>query len=184
MAVKKATRQRSAKGTRKKAAAGPAKTARKKATGPAKTARKKATGPAKKAARVKAAKADKRETAAPKKAAKAQRTPAAKKAARAKPSPATKRSSATKEAGPSPAKKPGKPGKRKGKIRAAEVNLGQIFQLRPRVNTSFKPDELRAAKQALEAEGYASPADAARAVAEKALELNRQKPGRHGFRGR
>jgi len=72
---------------------------------------------------------------------------------------------------------------RKAKARAAEVNLGHIFQLRPRVNTSFKPDELRAAKQALEEEGFASVAEAARAVAEKALELNRQKPGRHGFRG-
>jgi hypothetical protein len=60
-----------------------------------------------------------------------------------------------------------------GTVLAAEVHLGHFFALRPRVETSFRPDDLRRAKQALAEERYRTIEDAARAVAEKALELAR-----------
>ena len=63
-----------------------------------------------------------------------------------------------------------------GDIKAADVNLGHIFALRPRVVTSFKPNDFRTAKQQLDDERYSSLVDAARAVAEKALELTTDGP--------
>ena len=60
------------------------------------------------------------------------------------------------------------------------MNLGHLFALRPRVTTSFPAEALRSAKHALEGEGYATISDAARAVAEKALELTRDGRGGRG----
>ena len=53
-----------------------------------------------------------------------------------------------------------------------EVNMGQVFGLRPRVATSFRPDDLRVARQQLGDESFDTAEAAARAVAEKALELS------------
>jgi hypothetical protein len=56
------------------------------------------------------------------------------------------------------------------------VIMGQLFSLRPRVSTGFRPDDFRQARQSLADESYDTPQDAARAVAEKAIELTRGGP--------
>ena len=56
-------------------------------------------------------------------------------------------------------------------IRSNQVVLAHIFALKPRVAMAFKPDDFRQAKQLLEDESYESIPEAARAVAERALEL-------------
>jgi len=61
------------------------------------------------------------------------------------------------------------------------VNLGHVFGLNPKVNTAFRQEDFRSARHALESETYASIEEAARAVAEKALELTRQAPPGGGF---
>ncbi len=68
-----------------------------------------------------------------------------------------------------PAKKKAAPPK--GAVSALSVNLGHVFSLTPRVETSFQPVDLLTAKHQLQEEGFATIQDAARAVAEKALEL-------------
>ena len=105
------------------------------------------------------------------------RKAATKKAAAKK--PASKKAAAKKTASKPQVEKPAKekPAKKKGAVSASEVHMGHLFSLRPRVNTSFKPDDLRAAKQRLEEEGYASIGEAARAVAELALELSHEGGG-------
>jgi hypothetical protein len=64
------------------------------------------------------------------------------------------------------AAKPAKSG-----VSSLDVNMGHVFALRPRVTTSFKPGDFSTAKHQLEEESYADIHAAARAVAEKALEL-------------
>jgi hypothetical protein len=64
------------------------------------------------------------------------------------------------------------------------VNLGHIFALRPRVNTAFPPGDLSAAKHFLRDESYATIEEAARAVADKALELTHDGTSRTGPRHR
>ncbi len=59
----------------------------------------------------------------------------------------------------------------KGKFLAAGVNLGHVFTLRPRLETSFRQADFRTAKLHLQDEGYETLEEAVRAVAEKALEL-------------
>ena len=54
------------------------------------------------------------------------------------------------------------------------VNIGHIFSLRPRVSTAFKPGDFSAAKQLLRDETFESIEAAARAVAEKALDLTNE----------
>ncbi len=63
-----------------------------------------------------------------------------------------------------------------------QVNMGQVFALRPRVSTSFRPDDFRAARSQLQDEPFENAAAAVRAVAEKALELTHggQLPSRKG----
>jgi len=61
---------------------------------------------------------------------------------------------------------------------AADVNLGHVFALRPRVEASFGPEHLRRAKDQLAGQTWASLPEAARAVAEKALEIAREAPPR------
>jgi len=61
--------------------------------------------------------------------------------------------------------------KPKGGVSAMSVHLGHVFQLRPRVNTSYRPTDFTTARQLLRDETYASVQEAARAVVEKALEL-------------
>jgi len=66
-------------------------------------------------------------------------------------------------------------------VTAADVNLGHVFALRPRVAASFGLEHLRRAKDRLAGQTWASLPEAARAVAEKALETAREAPsGRRG----
>jgi hypothetical protein len=63
-----------------------------------------------------------------------------------------------------------------------DVSLGHVFALRPRVNTSFRPQSFGDAKRALAGERYADIGEAARAVAEEALSITREgaaRPERH-----
>jgi len=159
-----------------------------------KTAKKKT---AKKTAEKKAAKKAKKKTAAKKAAAR----PAAKKAP-AKKAPAKK--AGAKKAGAGAKKASGKKASPKksvekpasgapaapaepkaastptkaGAFTAADVHMGHIFSLRPRVTTAFRPEDLRTAKHTLGEETFESAAEAARAVADKALELLHDGPGR------
>ena len=56
-------------------------------------------------------------------------------------------------------------------ISSLSINMGHVFALRPRVTTSFKAGDFSAAKHQLSDEAYSDIQQAARAVAEKALEL-------------
>jgi len=59
-------------------------------------------------------------------------------------------------------------------ITAADVNLGHIAGLKPRTHTGFKPEAFQEAKRLLADARYATIAEAARAVAEKATELSNE----------
>lgn len=80
-------------------------------------------------------------------------------------------------------KKPAKKSAAKKPAAAASslsVNMGHIFALRPRVSTTFRQGDLATAKHQLQDESFANVADAARAVAEKALELTHDSGSRLG----
>ena len=62
-------------------------------------------------------------------------------------------------------------------VTSAQVMLSHVFALRPRVIMAFRPDDFRRARQLLEEEAYESIQKAARAVAERALELTQEGPG-------
>jgi hypothetical protein len=51
-----------------------------------------------------------------------------------------------------------------------EVNMGHIFALRPRIETSFRPDDFRTARHELKEESFKDASEAAQAVGLKALE--------------
>lgn len=114
-----------------------------------------------------AAKKTKRKAAAKKATAK---TPSrSKAAAKKKPAASAARPPARKtRAKKAPAKKPA--------ITTADVNLGHIFSLRPRVNTAFRPEDFRTAKHRLREESFVSLEAATRAVVEQAHELGRERP--------
>jgi hypothetical protein len=57
-------------------------------------------------------------------------------------------------------------------VSSAVVNMGHLFALRPRVKSAFRQEHFLNARRLLEDESYASVEEAARAVAEKALELS------------
>lgn len=61
---------------------------------------------------------------------------------------------------------------------STDVHLGHLFDLRPRVDTSFRQQSFLDAKRSLRDERYESLAEAARAVAEEALALTRGKSSR------
>jgi hypothetical protein len=126
---------------------------------------------AKKTAKKKAA----RKPAVKKAAAKApaKKKSAAKKKTRAKQA-APEKSDGDRKDAPEPAKKA--TGKSAG-VSSASVNLGHVFALKPRVETSFRQADLATARHQLLDEHYATLEEAARAVAEKALELTRGGPG-------
>jgi len=126
---------------------------------------KKTTKPAKKSSAARKPVAKKAPT---KKKAAAKKVPAKKKAP-ARNAAAKKASKAESAVESTPAEKPKK--EAAAGVRSNQVVLAHLFALRPRVATSFKPDDFRQAKQRLEDESYASIQEAARAVAEKALEL-------------
>lgn len=98
----------------------------------------------------------------------------AKKSARKKaaaagaPSPANPDDAAESDAAPA--------SKKKGTVTAKDVNLGHVFALRPRVRTSFRQPDFLRARELLEDESYENTGVAARAVAEKALELTHDGP--------
>jgi hypothetical protein len=95
----------------------------------------------------------------------------------------TKKKSAAKRASGSATAEASKPTRKAGAgVSSISVNLGHIFALRPRVNTAFPPGDLNTAKHFLQDESYASIEEAARAVAEKALELTHKSPSRKGPR--
>ena len=140
-------------------------------------AKKKAAG--KRAAKKKAAPKDKKQAATKKKAAPKKAVASKKKAGAKKKTAAAKKKAAPKPKLKAATEKPdagSKPSARKlarASISTMEVNLGHVFSLRPRVNSSFRQNDFFAAKRALREESFASIPDAARAVAEEALALTR-----------
>ena len=142
-------------------------------------AKKKSSSKPKKAGKKKApAKKAVKKTAAAKKAGKkkAAAKKAGKKKAAAKKAPTKKAAAKTvapaQAPGKTPAKTPAKTAaKGGGGFSALEVNMGHIFSLRPRVPTSFRQDHFREARHALSEDSFKNSVEAARAVAEKALEL-------------
>ncbi len=97
----------------------------------------------------------------------------------AKKSPSKKASEAGEAA---PAKKTAKKAG-KAKVSSLDVNMGHVFALRPRMTTSFKPGDFSTAKYRLQEEAFSTIHEAARAVAEKALELTHE-AGSTSRRGR
>ena len=59
-----------------------------------------------------------------------------------------------------------------GTVIADEVVLGHVMALRPRIHVGFKPSAFSDAKRALAEARYATIEEAARAVAEKAIEIS------------
>jgi len=123
-----------------------------------KSAKKAKTAPKKKAAKTAVKKAAKK--GAKKGAKKAAKKPA--KAAADVPAPAEPDSGKSDE----PAVEAGE-----AVISSLSINMGHVFALRPRVTTSFKAGDFSAAKHQLSDEAYSDIQQAAKAVAEKALEL-------------
>ena len=103
---------------------------------------------------------------APAKKISAKKAPAKKAAAEKQAAPEKVANAPKPEAKPAAARKSG--------VSSLQVMMGHVFTLRPRVSTGFKPDDFRRARQMLEEEGYESIEKAARAVAEKALDLTRE----------
>jgi len=68
-----------------------------------------------------------------------------------------------------------------GKATSAQVNLGHVLALRPKVSTSFPQAEFLKARRELAEESYGSIDEAARAVAEKALAATNRKPAKHSI---
>jgi hypothetical protein len=95
----------------------------------------------------------------------------------AKGAAARKRPPASKSPKAEPAKK-----KTKGGVSSTSVNLGHIFSLRPRVSKTFRQADFLTARHLLQDQDYADIEAAARAVAEKALELTHKGPPKRGFR--
>ncbi|MCH7868127.1 MAG: hypothetical protein IH881_10565 [Myxococcales bacterium] len=124
---------------------------------------------AKKTAKKAAKKAAKKTT---KKATKKSATKAPRKTA--KKSASKKQTAVKKTASKAPAER-AKAAKQEAKsgFSSLAVNMGHVFALRPRVGTSFRPDDFRAAKQQLASESFKSAAEAARTVVKKTVELSR-----------
>jgi len=144
-----------------------------KKTGARKSAK---SSPKKKATAARKAAPKSKDAKSPKKA--ASKKPGAKKSAAKKRAAPKKKSAADK--GPSPKKatasrkkSSAKKAPAGGSVSSSDINLGHVFALRPRANTSFRPNDFMAAKRALIDERYDSIPDAARAVAEEALSLTR-----------
>ena len=78
-------------------------------------------------------------------------------------------------------KSAGEEEKPEDKVSSMSVNLGHVFSLRPRVSKTFRQADFLTARQLLQDEDYASIEEAARAVAEKALDLTHKGPPKRGF---
>jgi len=63
------------------------------------------------------------------------------------------------------------PPRPEGSVSSTDVNLGHVYALKPRVNPTFRQSDFIIAKRRLSDEVYTGVEEAARAVAEKALEL-------------
>ena len=63
------------------------------------------------------------------------------------------------------------PPRPEGSVSSTDVNLGHVYALKPRVSPTFRQSDFIIAKRRLSDEVYTSVEEAARAVAEKALEL-------------
>lgn len=74
--------------------------------------------------------------------------------------------------------------KKEAGVSSMSVNIGHVFALRPRVNTSYRPADFISAKQLLQEETYANIEEAARAVITKALELTHKGSPLQRRRGR
>ena len=72
--------------------------------------------------------------------------------------------------------------KPEAKVSSLSVNLGQVFSLRPRVSKTFRQADFLTARLLLQDEDYADIEEAARAVAEKALDLTHKGPPKRGFK--
>jgi hypothetical protein len=72
--------------------------------------------------------------------------------------------------------------KSEAKVSSMSVNLGHVFSLRPRVSKTFRQADFLTARQLLQDEDYANIEEAARAVAEKALDLTHKGPPKRGFK--
>jgi hypothetical protein len=72
--------------------------------------------------------------------------------------------------------------KPEGKVSSMGVNLGQVFSLRPRVSKTFRQADFLTARLLLQDKDYANIEEAARAVAEKALDLTHKGPPKRGFK--
>jgi hypothetical protein len=81
-----------------------------------------------------------------------------------------------------PVSKSAEPKKAKDKVSSTSVNLGHVFSLRPRVSKTFRQADFLTARQLLQDEDYANIEEAARAVAEKALDLTHKGPPKRGFK--
>ncbi|MEX2208094.1 MAG: hypothetical protein WEF50_17850 [Myxococcota bacterium] len=68
-----------------------------------------------------------------------------------------------------------------GGVNTREVNRGHVFALQPRVNTGFSPQAFDDARRELSDVLYGTIDEAARAVAERALELSNERPDRDPF---
>ena len=81
---------------------------------------------------------------------------------------------------PTPAPAPAPPAST-GEFTGHDVNRGHIFSLHPKVNTTFSPQAFDNARRELAEQRFATIEDAARAVAERALDLTHQRPARDPF---
>ncbi|HTO70589.1 MAG TPA: hypothetical protein VMR31_12065 [Myxococcota bacterium] len=150
-----------------------AKAKKKKAVSKKKSVAKKGAAKAKKpAAKKKAAPARKKAVAAKAKAKPAPKAPPTKPAATPLPKPAI---------AARPQVVPAKPPAPAGSVTAADVNLGHVAQLG--THAGFKLEAFQAAKRVLEGEHWPTIAEAARAVAAKAVEISNEAGGRNGFNG-
>ena len=126
---------------------------------------------AKKSAKKKTVKKTTTKETATKSAKKSAKKPTKKKSAKKKSTSAKSDSSDSKSDSKQTAAESGKP--TQTSVSSLQVNMGHVFALRPRVNTSFKPGDFSTAKHKLREENYSSLPDAARAVVERALDLTR-----------
>lgn len=160
MAAKKKGRKAARVGGKKKAAT---KKAGAKRSAPKRAKAKKKAAPVKK----------KKGATAKRKAAPAKAKPAAKPA----PKPAVMKPEVAKPV-PRPAPAPVAPA---GGVSTREVNRGHVFALQPRVNAGFSPQAFDDARRELSDVLYGTIDEAARAVAERALELSNERPDREPF---
>ena len=103
---------------------------------------------------------------------KSAKKPTRKKAARPKRAASEEKDATAGDDAPDASAKSAKP----GSVTAKDVNLGHVFALRPRVRTSFRQPDFLRARELLSEESWESVPEAARAVAEKALELTHEGP--------